>query len=277
MDIIERETGSLPISIATSLALAGILGTHPDSPRQPTNVKTIQAVWINLRTLARNLYQAMPSADAISMDYSEAVNVLVDEVRVIQTAMAQGGFSGKIRYYLVAKDAVKWLLPKANFKEAKTPNQLAYEMFERFVSIELYTRLKAEKNVDVFEIELNPKFGEGVVALLTHYPYELLWKPRFSRLLLLESHTGKLKAYQTWYTKLNGLKENEFPMPFTEFTLQVFGDGVMVAPQALKYRNALKDLSKVKKWSGITSQEKLYHDVISSGPELSDLYKTLRK
>jgi hypothetical protein len=277
MDIIERETGTIPISIATSLALEGVLGTHPDNPKQPSNPKTIQEIWINLRTMARNLYQAMPSDKAMELDYQAAVDLLVQEATTIKVAMAQGGFTGKIRYYLAAKDAVKWMFPKANLKEAKTPKQLAYEMFERFVSIELYQRLKDEKEVDAFEIEMNPKFGEGIVALLTHYPYELLWKPRFSRLLLLESHTGKLKAYQTWYTKLTGLKDGEFPMPFTEFTLQVFGDNVSIASQPLKYREELKTLSKEKKWSGITTQEKLYHDVMSGSKELSNLYKMLRK
>jgi hypothetical protein len=277
MDIIERDVGQIPVSIGTSLAFEGLLGIHPNQPVQPTNVKTIQTIWINIRTLARNLFQAVPTEKALEMDYTNSVQVLLNETQVLPVALTQHGYTGKIRYYLASKDAVKWAFPKANFKELKSPKQIAYDMFERFVSIELYQQMKAA-NMDVMEIDRKPKAGEGIVALLTHYPHELLWKPQFSRLLLLESHTGKLKTYNTWYTKLNGISENEYPMPFTEFTLQVFGDGELIAPQQpRKILTELKQLSKDKKWTGITTPDKLYHDIMSSSKELKDLYKLLRK
>lgn len=278
MDIIERDVGQIPISIGTSLAFEGLLGIHPNQPKQPTNNKTIQSVWVNLRTLARNLFAAVATDKADDMDYSNAVQVLVNEVQVIPIALAQRGFTGKVRFYLAGKDGAKWLLPKAKWKETKGPRQIAQEMFERFVAIELHQQLKAS-GVDVMEIDMRPKAGEGIVAILTHYPHELLWKPQFSRLLLLESHTGKIKTYNTWYSKLNTIKEGEHPMPFTEFTLQVFGDGVLIAPQdPMKLRKELKQLSLDKKWTGITSPDKLYHDVMTYGSkELQDLYKALRK
>jgi hypothetical protein len=277
MDIIERDVGQIPVSIGTSLAFEGLLGIHPNPPKQPTNVKTIQTVWINLRTMARNLFQAVPTDKAMEMDYTNSVAVLLTETQTLPVALAQQGFTGKIRYYLASKEAVKWMFPKANFKKAETPKQLAYEMFERFVAIELYQQMKAA-NMDVMEIDQKPKSGEGIVAILTHYPHELLWKPQFSRLLLLESHTGKLKTYNTWYTKLNGIKENEYPMPFTEFTLQVFGDGQLIDPQQpRKIREELKQLSKDKKWTGITTPDKFYHDIMTGSKELKDLYKLLRK
>lgn len=277
MDIIERDVGQIPVSIGTSLAFEGLLGIHPNQPKQPTNVKTIQTIWVNLRTLARNLFQAVPTEKALDLDYSNSVAVLLNETNVIPVALAQHGYTGKVRYYLASKDSVKWSFPKANYKEIKAPKQIAFDMFERFVCIELLEQLKAAK-IDVLEIDQKPKSGEGIVALLTHYPHELLWKPQFSRLLLLESHTGKLKTYNTWYTKLNGIKENEFPMPFTEFTLQVFGDGELIAPQQPRSLLVeLKELSKNKKWTGITTPDKLYHDVMSSSKELRELYKKLRK
>lgn len=278
MDIIERDVGQIPVSIGTSLAFEGLLGIHPTQPRQPTNVKTIQTVWINLRTMARNLFEAVPTEKSLSVDYTNAVAVLLTEVQTLPVAMAQHGYTGKIRYYLASKDAPKWAFPKANFKVPKTPKQIAYDMFERFVSIELLQQMKALK-LDVMEIDAKPKSGEGVVAILTHYPHELLWKPQFSRLLLLESHTGKLKTYNEWYTKLNGLKSKDvdYPMPFTEFTIQIFGDGQTLDSQPRKIREELKELSKTKKWTGITTPDKLYHDVMSGSKELKDMYKLLRK
>lgn len=278
MDIIERDVGQIPVSIGTSLAFEGLLGIHPNQPRQPTNVKTIQTLWINLRTMARNLFEAVPTEKSLSVDYTNAVSVLLTEVQTIPVALAQHGYTGKVRYYLASKDAPKWAFPRANFKVAKTPKQIAYDMFERFVSIELLQQMKALK-LDVMEIDAKPKAGEGVVAILTHYPHELLWKPQFSRLLLLESHTGKLKTYNEWWTKLNGLKSKdaEYPMPFTEFTIQVFGDGQTLDSQPRKIREELKELSKTKKWTGITTPDKLYHDVMNGSKELKDTYKLLRK
>jgi len=280
MDIVERDVGQIPVSIGTSLAFEGLMNIHPNQPQQPTNNKTIQSVWVNLRTLARNLFSAVATDKADDLDYSASVQVLMNEVQVLPIALKQLGFTGKIRFYLASKDAVRWMLPKAKWKETKGPKAIAMEMFERFVAIELYQQMKTAK-MDVFEIDTRPKSGEGIVALLTHYPHELLWKPQFARLLLLESHTGKIKTYNTWYTKLNGLKDkdNDYSMPFTEFTLQVFGDGLLVAPQEpIKLRKELKQLSTDKKWTGITGQEKLYHDVMSSGTkELQELYKKLRK
>ena len=219
----------------------------------------------------------MPTDKALELDYTNSVAVLLNETQVLPVALSQKGFTGKVRYYLASKDAVKWSFPKANFKELKSPKQIAFDMFERFVSIELYQQMK-ELKMDVMEIDMKPKSGEGIVAIMTHYPHELLWKPQFSRLLLLESHTGKLKTYNTWYTKLNGISENEYPMPFTEFTLQVFGDGELIAPQQPRsILKELKELSKAKKWTGITTPDKLYHDIMGSSKELKDLYKLLRK
>jgi hypothetical protein len=275
MDIIERDVGSIPVSIGTSYAFEGLLGTHPNPPRQPVDVKTVKEIWVNIRTLARNLFEAVKTDKRDSLNYEQAVEVLLKEVETIPAALLQKGFTAKVRFYLATKDGVRWNFPKANFKEAKTPKQLTYDMFERFVAIELAARMKAE-DMDIMEIDQKPKGGEGVVTLLTHYPHELLWKPQFTRLLLLESHTGKLKTYQTWYTKLNGIKEDT-PMPFTEFTLQVFGDSVMIDKQPKAICDELKELAKTKKWTGITSQDKVYHDVMGASQELRNCYKLLRK
>lgn len=285
MNIIEREVGAIPVSIGTSLAFEGLLGIHSEQPKQPTEPNSIRAVWVNLRTLARNLYASMPSEDAKAMNYADAVEVLLGEVNVLPIALGQIGWPGKVVFYMPSKNGPKWMFPHAAFKDAakdkddkpkkRTPNQLAYEEYERFVSIELLHRMQAE-HIPVLEIDIKPPTTEGTVALLTHTPHELLWKPLFGRLLLLESHTGKLKAYHTWYTKLNTIKEDT-PLPFNEFTLQVFGDGQIIDGQSRKIREELKDMAQKKRWSGVTTTDKFYHDIMTGSPELKACYKTLRK
>lgn len=280
MNIISREVGAMPISIGTSLAFEGLLGMHPEKPTQPTEPNTIKWVWVNLRTLARNLYAAMPSAEAMKIDLADAVEVLMGEVNVIPVALGQTGWPGKVTFYLSSKNAPKWMFPHASFKDDKdkkrTAKQIAYDTYERYVVIELLQRMKAD-GIPVVEVDTRPPAVEGTVALLTHLPHELLWRPLFGRLLLLESHTGRLKTYNTWYTKLNGIKKEDHPLPFNEFTIQVFGDGVVLDSQPKPLRDELKEIAQKKRWSGITTMDKFYHDLMSGSPELKACYKTLRK
>lgn len=275
MDLIERDIGQIPVSIGTSLAFEGYLGIHPNQPRQPVDVKSVKEIWVNLRTLARNLWAAVPTSDVANLSPPEAVDVLMQEVQTIPVALAQYGARAKVRYYIVGKDSMHWTFPKAIFKEAKTPKQMAYEVYERYVAIELLHRMKAE-GIEVIEISKRPPPTDGTIALITHYPHELLWKEFFNRLLLLESHTGKIKPWQLWYTKLNNVKE-ETPMPFCKYTIQVFGDGGEIVAQPRNIVGQLRNLAAQRKWSPVTTESKLYHDIQTYGSkELKESYATLR-
>lgn len=275
MYLVEREVGQIPISIGTSLAFEGYLGTHPNQPKQPIDVKSVKEIWVNLRTLARNLWSAVPTAEVANLNPASAVDVLMQEVQTIPVALAQAGARAKVRYYIAGKDAMKWMFPKALFKVAKTPKQMAYEVYERYAAIELYQRMIAE-GIEVIEINRTPPKTDGTIALLTHYPHELLWKESFSRLLLLESHTGKFKPWQLWFTKLNNIKEDN-PMPFSKFTLQVFGDGVEIDAQPRAIVAQLKLMAQNRKWSPVTAESKVYHDINTHGSkELKETYANLR-
>lgn len=275
MKLIDRDVGQIPVSIGTSLAFEGYLGIHPNQPKQPIDVKSVKEIWVNLRTVARNLWGAVPTSEVTNLNPAAAVDVLMQEVQTIPVALAQAGARAKVRYYIAGKNAMKWMFPKATFKEAKTPKQMAYEVYERYAAVELYQRMQAE-GIEVMEIDRKPPPSDGTIALLTHYPHELLWKEHFNRLLLLESHTGKFKPWQMWYTKLNNIKEDT-PMPFSKYTIQVFGDGVELLPQSRTIIGQLKQLALTKKWSPVTAESKVYHDINSSGSkELKESYALLR-
>lgn len=276
MELIEREVGQIPVSIGTSLAFEGLLGIHPNTElKQPLDVKSVKEVWVNLRTLARNFHSAIPTDKQHQTNPDDAVSILFQELQTIPIALAQYGSKVKVRWYIASKDAIKWEYPKASFKEAKTPKQMAYEVFERYVAIELLQRLK-EDRIDVMEIDKAPTRTQGTVALITHYPHELLWKQHFDRLLLLESHTGKIKPYNLWYTKLNGVSADS-PIPFTKFTLQVFGDSVIIEPQPKAIKAQLKQLATTRRWTPVTTQDKIYHDITTHGSkELKESYALLR-
>lgn len=275
MDLIERDVGQFPVSMGTSLAFEGYLGIHPNQPKQPVDGKSVKEIWVNLRTLARNLWAAIPTDQLPRVNPNEAVEVALQEVQTIPVALAQRNVKVVVRYYMASKDDVRWAYPKASYKETKTPKQMAYEVYERYVAIELLKRMK-EENIPVMEIGSKPPRTDATVALITHFPHELLWKEHFTRLLLLESHTGKLKMYNQWYTKLNGLDEST-PMPFNRYTLQVFGDGVLFDAQPKAIKGQIKQLAVSRKWSPITTQDKLYHDIMTYGSkEVKESYQTLR-
>lgn len=275
MYLIERDVGQIPVSIGTSLAFEGYLGIHPNQPKQPIDVKSVKEIWVNLRTLARNLWEAVPTSEKMNVNPAAAVDVLMQEVQTIPVALEQAGARAKVRYYIAAADIAKWLFPKAIFKQSRTPKQMAYEVYERYASIELVNRMRSE-GLEFIEIGKVPPKTEGTVALLTHFPHELLWKDHFSRLLLFESHTGKFKPWQLWYTKLNNVKE-ETPMPFTKFTLQVFGDGVLIDAQPRSIVAQLRLMSQNRKWSPVTAESKVYHDISTHGSkELKESYALLR-
>lgn len=275
MYLVEREVGQIPVSIGTSLAFEGYLGIHPNQPKQPIDVKSVKEIWVNLRTLARNLWSAVPTAEVSNLNPAAAVDVLMQEVQTIPVALAQAGARAKVRYYITGKNSMKWMFPKAQFKEAKTPKQMAYEVYERYTSIELAQRMKAE-GIELIEIDRKPPPSDGTVALITSYPHELLWKESFNRLLLLESHTGKFKPWQLWYTKLNNVKEDT-PMPFSKFTIQVFGDGADIVPQSRAIVAQVRLMALNRKWSPVTAESKVYHDITTHGSkELKEAYATLR-
>lgn len=275
MDIIEREVGQFPVSVGTSLAIEGFLGIHPNQQKQPIDVKTVKEIWINLRTLARNLWNAVKTERLNVINPAQAVLVLMQEVQTIPVVLQQAGSRTKVRYYITSQDQLKWRFPKATFKQAKTPKQMAYEVYERYTAIELYKQMR-EEGLNVVEVNKSPPSTEGTVAMLTHFPSDLLWKDNFQRLLLLESNTGKLKPWNLWYTKLNGVKE-ETPLPFDKFTLQVFGDGVVLDSQPRGVKAQLKTLAEAKRWSPITKQDKMYYDITThGGKELKEAYLMLR-
>ena len=50
--------GTHPLSIATSLAFEGLSGNHPDNPTEEDLTGQYRQLWINVKTLYRNIYNA---------------------------------------------------------------------------------------------------------------------------------------------------------------------------------------------------------------------------
>lgn len=276
LNLIERETGTLSLSIGTALAFESLLGIHPDQVKNPINVKTVNQIWVNLYTLVRNLYSAVPTDKINSIDLNAAIEVLISELEMMKIILEQRKLNIEIIPYASPKDEIEYVFPKAEYKQAKTPKQVAYKYLEDYIVDGLINILSKEHDKFTM-IRGKPKRLNVTALLLTHFPHELFWKDQFDRLLLLESHTGRIKPYNLWYTKLHGIKSTDRPLPFTRFTLQVFGDGVLIDGQSRNIKAQLKQLAETRRWSPVTTPDKLYHDLTTYGTkELVDCYKKLR-
>ncbi len=262
-DYINRDVGQFPLSFGTSRALEGLLGIHPDNPRQPAGYKNMRVLWVNLRTLIRNLHSAMKPEDAARVKFVDAVLIIAQEVETIKQTLANQLPTMTAEFYMEDYNEFKWEYPKASFKQAKTEKQVAYRNYEDLVSRMVYQYFQEEK-IKFRTVNRNPGRVQETVVMLSHQPHHLLWQNSFDRLMLLESHTGKLKVYNTWFTKLNTVSD-EHPMPFNRFTLQVLGDGTLFEGQPKPIRDELKQLAEYKRWTGITGREKMAADIFSGG------------
>lgn len=272
MDYVVRETGAFPLSIGTSLALEGILQRHPNQARMPPGYKRVRGVWVNLRTLVRNFYASLTTAQQKEITVEQAIELLIEECRTIPTVLShETKNSLSVMLYVTDFSETKWLYPNAKYWEPNTEKQRFRHNLEHFTLIALIEHLDAE-GISYTVVKKRPPTTSGVVALLTHYPHELLWRFQFDGLFLLESHTGKLKSYTQWRTKLKGVKDEDH-IPFNDFTLQLFGDGTLFDAYPKKLRDEVRQLADIRNWTGVTTLEKIQSDVRRYGGE--NLKRTL--
>ena len=260
MEPIHRETGHFPLSIGTSLAIEGLLGQHPDNPPKPRAYRGATQLWINLRTLIRNYFAAMTADDLHRATTDVNIDLLLTEVTTIPTLLEQHQ-NGQCQavFYVVDLAETKWAFPGGLYKEPKTPKQVKRAQLEHLTLILLLQQLD-ENRLPYTQVGTYPKVQPGVIALLTHFPHELLWRFMFSELYLLESHTGKLKSATQWLTKLKGVGEDDH-LPFNAFTLQLFGDGVLFNAHPKALRDEVKQLATTRKWTGVTTLVKIRQDI----------------
>ncbi len=272
MDYVVRDTGAFPLSIGTSLALEGLLQRHPNQARMPPGYKRTRSVWVNLRTLIRNFYASLTAVQLKEITVEQAVELLTEECQVIPTILTHESRNGLATVLYVADFAeTKWLYPHAKYWEPHTEKQRHRHHLEHYTLIALMDRL-TEEGIAYTTVKKQPPTTPGVIALLTHYPHELLWRFQFDGLFLLESHTGKLKSYTQWRTKLKGVKDDDH-IPFNAFTLQLFGDGALFDAYPKKLRDEVRQLAEVRHWTGVTTLEKIRSDISRYGGE--NLKRTL--
>lgn len=237
-----REKGALPITVGTSLAIEGLI-------KEPA--KSFDRVLINVRTLFRNILDSVPTNVRNGLSAKEIMDAIWEDIEHIDTAVTQWG-RGVVSlewYYSDPKTLVK-VLPDAIIRAPKTPLQIInQQLFERCL-------LEMKKEMGKHLVAYSPlPSGGRRTAILTHSPTDLLNRRDFSELYLLESHTGKVKRWGEFSSKLSADAAVGI-LPFNGFTVTLYGDGgALVYQFPRKAREMVLEVAKKYKWTTITKKD----------------------
>src|SRR5690606_10382192 len=108
-----------------------------------------------------------------------------------------------VTYYISSYQKLKQLFPHAFLRTANTEIQKHQQAIENAI-LKGLRDIGLANDVLYYDVYIESKFQDTM--LLTHIPVDLLSADRFSKLVLLESHTGAIKPHLSWYTKLTNGK-----------------------------------------------------------------------
>lgn len=259
-----RSIGSLPLSIGTSLAIE-VFSERVDSETNKT-VKAVTApdyLWINLRTIVRNLHGAIE--DKIFRNQlrpGDFIEVAAQECEFIVNHLNDASRERtKVVFYYSDPFDIELIFPHANIKQ-RTP-QGAVTAAAQYAGIEditvalLQKHLLEVKGLDARKFGTLLKGESHEAFIITHCAIDLLAEKDFLKLTLLESHTGKLKKKTDWNTKL-GKHPDLDKIPFNELTLQVFGDNsTFLSPMSQAFKKELVASAVKYSWTPLTTREKI--------------------
>lgn len=270
----ERTMGQYPLSIATSQAIESLVGILPEAPQKYIPIEEYDAVWVNMRTLLRNMLGAL-STDQRPHALAETVaELLVNEMRTIESIVTEKS-DGRVEvtYYKCSYTDLSYSYNKSILRSPTSKNLKDAQLFDEHV----LKVIDDEYQGHIPYLTLTRNFPDIHVKalILTHYPIDLLQRYRFETLALLESHTGAVKPPTLWNTKLKDGKELE-RIPFDRMTLQLFGDGVTFTPMNIKVRRKLVEIADKHKWTPMSTKDFIIYSVEQNrDPALESLVKDL--
>lgn len=271
-----RAIGQFPISVATSLALEGVFGIHPDLPK-PTSLPIYKypELWINVRTLFRNLLGALDKNDQKAAMPERLAEEILLEMDTIDNVVAS-----------YSKNRTRVIYYFSNYRNIETKYKHAVPRLDNTDAQKLYTALQnntmefllrdsqVTKRIIGYDLKItNDK--PSVALFLTHYAFDLLSSKYFSKLSLLESHTGKIKEKSTFYSKYYNGKDLA-NIPFREDFLTIFGDSNHFRPMALKLREEIIQVANQYAWTHLTTLDKIKYSINSiKNPYAKDLIRDI--
>lgn len=266
----ERAMGFYPISIGTSLAIESILGIAPSDysdnsaisvqPSKNPPGKQYDSILFNIRTLVRNFINSIPNKEVINLNVDDIALSLIGELMYCDELLSRTlGHLGRI-FYSLDYTTISDSYPNANHKTLQTDKQIHHAKLEdECVNAIINTPIPIDKRL--YRKSITDSFNRAIV--LTHMSIDLLNRHQFALLVLLESHTGKLKTRNEWYTKFGVSNKDELiNIPLVAATLQLFGDGgQLFSPKSIGLRKAFLEVGVRGKWIYSTTIEKMKNDV----------------
>lgn len=261
-----RATGNLPLSIATSLAIESAIGIHPEIQVASPPILKYKELWINLRTLFRNLTGALDKDTYRAIEPVSLSQVLIEEMIQIQEILKEHSPKTKVVYYLSNYKDIELRYPHATIRRDSTDNQKVYtalmnQTMDRLLKPLMIQQLKTEReiNIDVFALKIHSA-NHSQAMIITHIAYDLVAHKTFSHLSLLESHTGKIKEEAQWYTKYYNNKDL-FMFPYREDLVQVLGDNEVFRPGDPTLRKELIAIATKYNWNALVSRDKIRYGI----------------
>ena len=263
-----RTISGFPLSIGTSFAMESIF--NPVNPPldpdrkipQQININDYTAVWVNVGTLFRNLYNAVERTFLPSLNAPDVADALVSEIETIaDLVMAEGHEKVEPVFYYCSYSDLTTRFKLGTLRLPSTDKQLMYaELYKKTMD----NLLRRSQRESIRHIEFyQSKFSGGnksEALILTHFPVDLLNAKKFKSLDLLESHTGLLKKPTEWYTKYYDGRDLNM-LPFNGILLTVFGDDHHFRPQNRKMKEALIELAIARRWTCLTSAAEVVNSI----------------
>lgn len=261
----ERTMSAFMLSIGTSLSFESLFpGTQPPyDPDRPipnkVELNDYDELWVNVFTLFRNIVGAVPSIKVPTLVPEHVGYVIGEEVELIRdiVKMYTGG-NVKVVFYSSSYQNLKNEFRHANVRVDNTEKQRQMtDLLTSSVSAFYKTQTKSD-TLKHFKLYLDggQQSRSKKILLLSNYAFDLLSHTQFSKMDLLESHTGVLKDKAKWHTKYTDGK-NLVRMPFTRLLLQVFGDSQTFYPMDKNLRKEIIDVSESAKWNPLTTDERV--------------------
>lgn len=279
-----RTMSAFPLSVGTSLALESVFQTSAPSidperkiPQQ-INLSDYSEMWINLSTLFRNLMGSLSKDQSNAVNSHQIKNALIDEIDTILSLVKNEGMNQVKPIFYVCEYKKLYSNPNkfVSMKQNNTDNQKIYQALQD-QAVELVLKdLKQTDTLRVYDTEIN-KEGQGNkknALIITHAAYDLVSHSNFTKLDLLESHSGVLKHRSMFYTKYADGKDLAM-IPFMKGFFPVFGDSTHFRAMDIRLRRELIELAKTNNWTQLTTiakvksnidymKNRLYVDILKS-------------
>lgn len=274
----ERELGNIPVSIATAMAIDGLYNRHPDLKAMPKLPATkAKIIYLNARTLFRNIHGAIGDSDkAQAVNAKDYATTLLQEVDELKAALSEEQHPLEVVLYLPSYKSIARYMGNGELKPLNTDKQKNYNTLENNTLQHIVDMYKDMEQKPFLEVDMEIKVETYQhIFILTHLPVDLLNVVNAADVYLVESHTGKVKTQDLWYTKF--ASERSPNIPFNKATLLFFGDsGGLFKPQNVKSRRRLIDIGTSRKWNAHTTPSRMILGVeLSSEPILLQTLRTL--